>query len=457
MTWKIRFDTGTLVVEVPEETRKMAESMLTSRFVWDGRICAFRASAMVYRWLVMRLLREKVDFLDEARNYTEVSAEFRFHRTPYGYQEEALRAWEKNGCCGVVVLPTGAGKSFVAQMAIARKGRSALIVTPTLDLVSQWHMGLEHAFGFSCGLVGGGVYDIQDITVTTYDSAYLHMEKLGSRFGIIVFDEVHHLPSQTYALSALQCIAPYRLGLTATPEREDSAYSYEQLVGPIVYRQSIRELAGQTLSTYETVQYEVELTEDERMAYDAYRSCYLDFIRVNHIRIGTPDGWSEFLRMSSRSREGREALHAHRMQRRITQRCDAKLRLMADLLSLHRKDRTIIFTADNETVYQVSRDFLIPAITHLSPMKERKMILERFAAGTFPVVVTSKVLNEGVDIPSANVAIVLSGSGSVREHVQRLGRILRSAKGKTAVLYELVAKDTTEGFTSERRRKHDAF
>ena len=124
---------------------------------------------------------------------------------------------------------------------------------------------------------------------------------------------------------------------------------------------------------------------------------------------------------------------------------------------MHRKDRTIIFTADNETVYQISRDFLIPAITHLSPVKERAEILKRFNSGVFPVVVTSKVLNEGVDIPEANVAIVLSGSGSVREHVQRLGRILRSAKDKTAILYEIVAKGTNETFTSERRRRHDAF
>ena len=90
-------------------------------------------------------------------------------------------------------------------------------------------------------------------------------------------------------------------------------------------------------------------------------------------------------------------------------------------------------------------------------MKERAEILKRFNSGVFPVVVTSKVLNEGVDIPEANVAIVLSGSGSVREHVQRLGRILRSAKDKTAILYEIVAKGTNETFTSERRRRHDAF
>jgi superfamily II DNA or RNA helicase len=71
--------------------------------------------------------------------------------------------------------------------------------------------------------------------------------------------------------------------------------------------------------------------------------------------------------------------------------------------------------------------------------------------------VTSKVLNEGVDVPSASVAIIVSGSGSVREHVQRLGRVLRKQGDKRAVLYELVAGGTAETFTSERRREHVAY
>jgi superfamily II DNA or RNA helicase len=133
------------------------------------------------------------------------------------------------------------------------------------------------------------------------------------------------------------------------------------------------------------------------------------------------------------------------------------MKLLIDLLAQHRNDRTIIFTADNATVYRISRELLVPVITHQSPVKERRAILEAFNKGQYPVVVTSRVLNEGVDIPAANVAIVLSGSGSVREHVQRLGRILRAAQNKTAVLYEIVAQNTSEAFTSEKRRKHDAF
>ena len=453
--WLLSFDSGSIILQVPsEEVPKALE--LAPQFVWDQRIQALRGSALNYRRLLIQLTKHNVPYTDNARTYQNLSLSFQFHRVPFYYQSEALNAWENNGCSGVVVLPTGAGKSYVAQLAMALKNCATLVITPTLDLVAQWHMNLESAFGIKCGIIGGGTYDLQPVTVTTYDSAYIHMERIGNAFGMLVFDEVHHLPTQTYALSALHSIAPYRLGLTATPERE-APHSYAQLVGPIVYTQSIRALAGQNLAMYETVQYEVDLEADEREAYEEYRACYLNFIRDNHIRMGSPDGWTDFLRLSSRSTEGRAALHAHRAQRAITQHCRAKMNLLNDLLARHRSDRTIIFTADNETVYRISREYLVPAITHQSPVKERRAILEGFNTGRYPVVVTSKVLNEGVDIPAANIGIVLSGSGSVREHVQRLGRILRAAKDKTAILYELVAKNTSEAFTSEKRRQHDAF
>ena len=127
------------------------------------------------------------------------------------------------------------------------------------------------------------------------------------------------------------------------------------------------------------------------------------------------------------------------------------------LLDRHHQDRILIFTADNATVYQIARRFLVPAITHQTKAKERRGILERFHSGEYSVVVTSRVLNEGVDVPAANVGIILSGTGSVREHVQRLGRLLRKHGDKQALLYEVVTRGTAEEFTSERRRQHHAY
>ena len=104
-----------------------------------------------------------------------------------------------------------------------------------------------------------------------------------------------------------------------------------------------------------------------------------------------------------------------------------------------------------------SAAFLIPAITHQTDTKERKAILEAFNRGEYLALATSKVLNEGVNIPEASVAIILSGSGSTREHVQRLGRILRRREGKQATLYEVITAHTVEEAISRRRRQHDAY
>ncbi len=425
---------------------------------WDARTACYRAPALAYADVVRALVRSKQPFEDQARAYVELPHGARVRRQPRPYQSEALAAWKAARGRGVVVLPTGAGKSHLAVMAIDDKRRSTLVVAPTLDLVRQWYDLLQSSFGIEVGLVGGGEHDVRPLTVTTYDSAYIHMEHLGARFGMVVFDECHHLPGATYALSAQLCLAPYRLGLTATPERADGREdALEPLVGPIVYRKDILELSGRYLAEYDTVRIEVELSPEAREEHDAERAIYLDFVRSNGIRMGTPGGWTEFIQRSAGSEQGQRAMRAYRRQRELAFAAPAKLDVLDQLLHEHRGERTLVFTQDNATAYGVSRRFLVPAITHQTKVKERSTILERFSSGEYGVVATSKVLNEGVDVPEASVAVVISGSGSVREHVQRLGRILRPKGDKRAVLYELVTAGTSETFTSERRREHDAY
>jgi superfamily II DNA or RNA helicase len=298
--------------------------------------------------------------------------------------------------------------------------------------------------------------------VCTYDSAHLHMDHLGDRFGLVVFDECHHLPGPAYALAARAAVAPFRLGLTATLERADGRHTeLDELVGPVVYRKDIVDLSGAYLSDYETVRLTVELAPEDRAAHDAERALYRDFVTKNGIRMSSPSGWSDFVIRSSRTEDGRRAMQAYRRQREIAFAAPAKLDYLSLLLDRHRADRALLFTQDNATAYEISRRFLVPVITHETKVRERSEILaglaEGPASGGYGAIVTSKVLNEGVDIPSASVAVVLSGSASVREHVQRLGRILRPQNGKHAVLYELVTAGTSETSTSARRREHSAY
>lgn len=449
----LEFQAGTLVIRGVDDP-----SILPPSVDWDPRTQCHRAPALAYSAVVMACVRNKLPYTDDARDYLTLDGGLKVHRTPRPFQQGALDAWNAHRKRGVVVLPTGAGKTYVAHLAIDAARRSTLVVVPTLNLVAQWHAGLKAAFGMPVGIVGGGSHDVQALTVTTYDSAYLHMEHLGARFGLVIFDECHHLPGEAYAQAAAMCLAPFRLGLSATPERPDGRHElFTELIGPLVYREDVVDLKGHYLAEYTTEQVVVDLTDAERAEYESEYALYRSFVVSNNIRFTGRNGWQRFIQTASRSEEGRRALEAHRRYRRLAFAAPSKLDYVEHLLDVHRDDRALLFTQNNDTAYEVSRRFLVPVITHQTKPAERSVILEGFAAGRFGAIATSKVLNEGVDVPDANVAIVISGSGSVREHVQRLGRILRKKGDKQAILYELVAGGTAETFTSERRREHNAY
>ena len=452
---ELRFFAGTLEIRGASKNDGLD---LNPFCKWDPRIGAYRGPALEYASLVSYLKEKKAIYQDNARGYGVLDQGLGVRRKARPFQEQALRAWNELGGRGVVVLPTGAGKSYVALMAMDSVRRDTLVVAPTLDLVSQWYDLIRSSFGGEVGVIGGGEYRPAPITVTTYDSAHLHMDNLGARFGLVVFDECHHLPGDAYAIAALSCLAPYRLGLTATPERADGRHDQlNHLIGPEVYRCDVGDLAGDYLAEYSVEQILVELSPQERARYEQNRGVYLQFIRSQGIRMGRPDGWSQFVIRSSRSAQGRAAMKAYQAQKHLAFAAPSKLNYLEHLLVKHRKDRVLLFTERNQSAYEISRRFLVPVITHQTKVTERSAILEGFSKGVYGVVATTKVLNEGVDMPEANVGIVLSGSGSVREHVQRLGRILRKQGDKRAMLYELVASDTSEESTSTRRRDHVAY
>ena len=451
---RIQFQQGTLVLTGSESELAPVRSWC----VYDDRVAAWRAEARHYATIVLALHGLGTPYEDEARDFQPIDLPLDTELAPRSYQAEAVAAWEKASRRGVIVLPTGSGKSFVARLAISRTKRPALIVVPTLDLMAQWASQLERAFERPIGLLGGGNRDVRELTVSTYDSAVLCMEFMGNRFGLLIVDECHHLPGPVNRSLARMCLAPFRLGLTATPERDDSEHDlYGDLVGKICYRKEIDELEGKVLAPYCTKRISLELEPDEAEAYSRHRQAYVSFIRANAISFSNPTGWSRFLMLCARDPQGREVFRSYLEQRRIARTARAKFRYIWELLREHQGERVLVFTADNDTAYEIGRRFLLPVITHHTKVTERRGFLDAFREGRYPVLVTSKVLNEGVDVPEASVGIVVSGSGSIREHVQRLGRILRPAAGKQAVLYELVSEGTSESNTSERRRQHRAY
>ncbi len=447
----LKYQGGTLLLHPPPKWKRLLDFA-----TWDERVEQYRIPAIEYRPVVESLWAEKIEFIDEAAAFVPLTLESKLEMPPYPHQEEALLAWKQANRRGVVVLPTAAGKTYLAQLAIESTPRSTMVVVPTLDLMHQWYAHLVAAFpDAEVGLLGGGSRDKTQILIATYDSAAINAEALGNRYAAIVFDECHHLPTDFYRIIAECSIAPYRLGLSATPERSDGKHTeLNYLIGPEVYRKTAAELAGAALAHHEVIQIKVHLSQKERARYRELIDLRNQFLRQSRISLGSMEGWQKFVQLSARSAIGRTAMLAHREAKEIALGTEGKIRVLADLLTEHYPDRTLIFTADNATVYRISQTFLIPAITHQTPIKERHEILQKFRSGDYKTLIASHVLNEGVDVPDARIAILLSGTGSKREYIQRLGRVLRrgSDTDKQAILYEVIAADTTEESTSYRRR-----
>ncbi len=451
----------------------------------DKRQHFLRTQPMNFSAVKSALRKQQTPFTVAFEERPALPFETALSMEPRPYQEEALTRWLAEGSAGVVVLPTGAGKTLVAAMAIHETGLWTLAVVPTLDLLQQWRNALIAALGLSgadesavgvinrpllagdgfpkvedgsalsekIGVFGGGEKDIRPITIITYDSAALYPREL-RRFGLLIFDECHHLPAPTYRLIAESAFTPLRLGLSATPERSDMAHvDLDGLIGPEVYRRSPSELTeGRYLAQYQEVCIDIALSSEDEVRYAVQRDIYRSFLRRRRISLNSPEDFQKkLIFLSARDPEAREAMLAWREARSIAMNAPAKYAEIERLLHLHANDQVILFSEYNPVVEEISRRFCLPSITYKTPTEERRIILERFRTGQYSKLVTGRVLNEGVDVPDCRVAIIVSGNSTRREYIQRLGRVLRP-KLEQALLYELVTTGTTEEDIAKRRR-----
>ena len=445
---RLRFEEGTVRVEGPDQV--VTDLPGVER---DDRSETWRAPAYRYAEVRRALADREFSVDDEVPSFPDLP-ELTTAYELRDYQREALDAWREASDRGVVELPTGSGKTVVAIGAIAALSTPTLVVVPTIDLLNQWERELAAEFDVPIGRLGGGEQRVEALTVATYDSAYLRADELGDRFGLVVFDEVHHLGGEGYRDIARLLAAPARLGLTATFERLDGAHEVVvDLLGPVVHRRSAEELAGDHLAAFDIKRLRVELTDEERERYEEYQGTFTDYLAESGIQMRSGSDYQELVKRSGNDPQAREALLAKQRAREVMMNAENKITELARVLDRHREDRVIVFTAYTDLVYRLSERFLIPAVTHETGASERREIIERFRDGTYSRIVAANVLDEGVDVPDANVAVVLSGSGSEREFTQRLGRILRpKADDGRALLYELVTDETAEERVARRRR-----
>jgi superfamily II DNA or RNA helicase len=444
---RLTFDRGTLLLE---DAPPGVEAADFPGFLWDARVGALRAPARLAYALAAALRRRDVPLLDAPRPRLVPPSGIR-PVTLRPYQHAALLAWRRAGRRGVVALPTGAGKTRVALAAIAATRTPCLVLVPTRALMEQWLRALADIYDGPIGRFGDGERVLAPLTVATSAAAYRHMAVIGDRFGMLVVDEAHHFGTGAFDEALEMSIAPVRLGLTATPPAPGPvAARLATLVGPPVYELAVGDLAGRWLAPLKRVTWRLALDEDERREYDALVAVYREAVRVfmgSHLGAS----WEDFLREAARTDEGRRGISAWRRAARLLAFPRCKREALATLLARHREQRTLVFVAHAETAYTIAREHLIMPLTAEIGRDERQAALERFRRGELRALVSAQVLNEGVDVPEAEVGIVVAGRMGEREHVQRVGRLLRPAAGKEALLYELVVAQSGEVRQAERR------
>jgi superfamily II DNA or RNA helicase len=441
---RLFFDKGTLLLK---------GEIGTPYGKWDPRVSGYRIEALHYGDVLAYFKESKIayeDYVPQLPPRETIKSLIKLRP----YQTEALNKWRKAQNRGVLVLPTAAGKTYIALEAIHLLEKQTLIVVPTIDLIDQWRKRIKDCLGVEAGAVGGGENKVRMITVATYDSAYLQATVLGNKFMLLVFDEVHHLASPSYSQIAEMYIAPYRMGLTATLERIDERHRLlPRLVGDLLISVEVGELAGKHLAPYTYEKLYVELSPQEQQLYRREMATFRKYLREKRIRMRSPRDFQRFIMRTGRDPRAREALLARNRALKLAMNSKEKIRALGKQLDASINEKTLIFTLHTDLVYAVSRRFLIPAITYLTPKEERHEILENFRKGNYNTIVTSQVLDEGIDVPDATVGYILSGTGSTRAYIQRLGRLLRKVEGKKARLVELISKETMEVQMSRRRTK----
>jgi DNA excision repair protein ERCC-3 len=336
------------------------------------------------------------------------------------YQRDWLDRFLDTGA-GVLVGPPGSGKTIAAIGAMVEVGGESLILAPSRELAGQWHEQLLTRTDLEPEQVGeyhGGEKSIRPVTIATYRTAGMDRHRKlfdERRWGLIIYDEVHHVPAAIYRRSAdLQ--AKHRLGLSATPIREDDKES------------EIFTLIGPPIGT------------DWAKLFEA------GFVAEPEVELRYVPWRSEDDRTEYASVEGHE-------RRQAAGTNPAKLDIVRSLLDEHSEAKALIFVEWLDQGNEYADALGIPFISGETRYAERERLFDEFRRGARTRLLVSRVGDEGIDLPSAEVAIVASGlGGSRRQGSQRAGRTMRPT-GNSQV-YVLATRGTREEQFARNQLRH---
>ena len=385
------------------------------------------------------------------------------------WQQRALTHWAAARHRSVVEAVTGTGKTRVGIAAAAwatSQGTKALVLVPTVDLQRQWQEEVRRLLpGIRVGLCGGGShhgFDRHDIVLATVQSCYERPERIAVRGGLLIADECHHYGSEQWS-RALHKDFRYRLGLTATYERTDTGVEdyLQPYFGDPCYRLHYREaLDDGVIAHFKVAFLGVPFSPAEQAAYDQYDAAARGLSAKLIFDFGvTKEPFGSFMReVTTLAEHGDEAgkiarryLNAFSQRRQILAGASAKLRLLSMLTgAVERAQGTLVFTQTQAATEAAAARFQAEGVAtgmlHAKMARdERAETLDKFGAGETLVIAAPKLLDEGIDVPAADLAIVLAASQTRRQMIQRMGRVLRKKEdGRLARVVIMYVRGTSE-------------
>jgi superfamily II DNA or RNA helicase len=395
------------------------------------------------------------------------------------YQQEAVDAWKQAGGHGILSMATGTGKTLVALEAIRPKleeGKIALVIVPTQLLVHQWAEKIQQVYDhpkillcygsktFYLKKLASFLRHIQQgetkIVIATMASACKTSFKLcvleNASYAnlVLVVDEVHRIGARTFR-DALQIEPPLRLGLSATPERhwdEPGSRLISEFFGGTVYEYELNDaIRDGYLCPYKYHLDLAQLTPREIMRYlDLSKRISRELSSLIRsfpsLAKTDPSETIPFLYRNLTPNNPRilrlTALLVTRS--RVLKKAQGKNEIIKKIIEERNPSRSLVYCEDFDQLDQLRKELTVMGLVvaeYTSRLDEetRKVTLDAFGRGDIRLLLSCKCLDEGVDIPDAESAILMANTQSTREFIQRRGRLLRPAEGKKeASIYDIL-------------------
>ncbi|HEX9089591.1 MAG TPA: sigma-70 family RNA polymerase sigma factor, partial [Arthrobacter sp.] len=389
----------------------------------------------------------------------------------YAWQQEAMDAWRSAGRRGVVEAVTGSGKTRVgiaAAFEAVRQGFKVLVLVPTAELQIQWLRALRKDLpGARRGALGDNHHDsldTVDVLVAIVHSAATRQTLRSHKAGLIIADECHRYAAPMFA-EALETGYTWRLGLSATYERADGEHLVRlaPFFGEIVHRLWYdRALADDIIAPFDVAMVGAELTGPERTEYDELTETMSRTSKSLEVYLQMPRnpfaafitavaGLAEIKDNGPGPATARKYMAAMTGRQNLLAETPTKRMALAALNgAISVSGPTLVFTQTKKSALaaaQICSAMGNPAATVMSGMsrEDRAAALGSFRDGTAKVLTAPRVLDEGIDVPEADLGIMVAASSSQRQLVQRLGRVIRKkADGRAGRFVVLYSRDTVE-------------